>query len=286
MSNITDIHQNYDAVFKESFTLYKNQSLDFLDLGLAPVQELLNTEDTEFVVKKSYEDLIFKLADDTGLNLEWEAKISKDDILRFFAYNVACVRKYKISFQTIILTNQKPAHLSYENDTIRFSPLVINLAERNGDELLAKIKKQLITGGKINEIELIYLPLYKSVDKTVVQLFEEVIQLVPKVTDDREKKQKIILLAALLTNKFISGDEYKRLWEEIEMVLEDIKLIKVGRDLAREEGREEGVREGIKEGKFEIVEKMLKAGLAIEQIIAMSGLSEEEVKEIQNGLKK
>ena len=90
MSNITDIYQNYDAVFKESFTLYENKSLDFLDLNLAPVQELLNTEDTEFVVKKSYEDLIFKLADDTGLSLEWEAQISKDDIRRFFAYILKC----------------------------------------------------------------------------------------------------------------------------------------------------------------------------------------------------
>ena len=51
----------------------------------------------------------------------------------------------------------------------------------------------------------------------------------------------------------------------------------MGKNNAREEGREEGR----KEGEIAIAKKLLKKGYSVEQIMEITDLSEDEIKEIQ-----
>ena len=63
-----------------------------------------------------------------------------------------------------------------------------------------------------------------------------------------------------------------------------------GRKEGREEGRQEGVKEGRREGtekgkkeeKIAIAKKLLKKGYSVEQIMEITDLKEEEIKELMN----
>ena len=268
--SITSIHQNYDAAFKEALSLYKDKTLDFLGLDLAPIAESLNVEHTEVEIKKSYADLLFKLADNTGLNLEWEAAISHDDMLRFASYNVDSRRTYKMPFTTVIFTNKKPGVTYIKDETLSFTPTVINLGERDGDKLLEEIEEKISKGESINELELIYAPLYNSSNKSVAQLLKEVMQLAPKAIVDEKESQKIMLLSVLLTNKFVSADEL----EAINMVLEEIKAFK----LAESKGREKGSREE----KEKIAINLLRKGFDLITISEATDLTQEEIEKLQS----
>ena len=70
-----DTHHNQDKVLKESFSLFKGGSLEFLDSELSgEVTEILNTEITETTTKKAYADNALKLSTNKGIHHEWEAQ--------------------------------------------------------------------------------------------------------------------------------------------------------------------------------------------------------------------
>ena len=274
MGKLTEIHQNYDATFKEVFILYRDKTLDFLNLKLAKIAEPLNTEQVEVEVTKSYRDLLFGLADNTGLHMEWQAEISQDDMLRFLIYNASSSKSYKMPFLTLIFTNKEQKVKSYQNQSLNFSPVIINLGTRDGDALLAEIKDKLEKGEPVNEIELVYLPLYKS-SKTVAELFKEVTELAPRVIADKSKQRKLVLLAALVANKFMDEKEYEQLWEAMEMNTEDeIIILKVAKKVAR------------KKEKRNIAKQLLKKGIAFDVIVEATALTVQELSTIREEVSK
>ena len=59
--HVVNILRNQDNVFKESFSVFKGGSLDFLDEDLSgEVTDILSTEFTETSTKKSYSDNALK----------------------------------------------------------------------------------------------------------------------------------------------------------------------------------------------------------------------------------
>ena len=302
MDNIKNIHANYDAVLKDAFLLFKDKTLGFLDLDMPALEEPLSTENTEVVIDKSYADIAFRTAKNTGFLQEWEARISLDDLLRFAGYHVNYCRKYKMTFTTVIFTNKEPSVTKYEDDSLKFTPIIVNLGERDGDLQLAKIKESIAKGEPVNELELIYLPLYKSKDKSVIEVVTEVITLAREAIDDISTYQKVAVLTALVTNKFISEEEYKTLWEEIKMIVDEIKILKFARQdgieegfaKGKEEGIEEGIEQGIEQGIIKGIQegfqqvfkvnKMLKEGKTAEEISKETGVPEDEILKIKNEL--
>jgi hypothetical protein len=121
-----DTLHNQDKVLKESFTLFKGGTLDFLDKELTgEVTEILSTEITETTTKKAYGDNALKLSTNKGIHSEWEVNISEDDIMRFCGANIELSRMHKIPFTTVIITVKKPSITQYENPSLSFKPKVI-----------------------------------------------------------------------------------------------------------------------------------------------------------------
>ena len=57
MDGISDIYQNYDAVFKDAMALFKDKSLEFFGLDKSLVIEApLKTETKEIAVTTSHSD--------------------------------------------------------------------------------------------------------------------------------------------------------------------------------------------------------------------------------------
>jgi len=153
---------NYDAVFKESFGFYKGKDLTFFGVDLAQITETLNPEITQIKVDKYFADIVFRLADGTGLHLEWEADINQDDVMRFCIYNVSLARNYKIPFETVVFTNKKPHCSVNKCNCLSFNPKIINLGNYDAEETLGEIRAKIDKGEDINDLQLIYLPLFGS----------------------------------------------------------------------------------------------------------------------------
>ena len=245
---IDSLH-NQDKVIKEALELFIGKSLDFFGINYTPT-EILDTEIIE--TKKSFGDKAFATAEKMGLHFESEAKLSKDDIMRFCSYNIDLARKHKIPFTTIIITPKGSKHKSYEEGSINFNPIIIDLSTRNAEEVLKKAEK----GEHINELELIYLPLYNSKDKTKEELLEKAIDIV--YNNKELDKNKIFALQILLTSTLIDEDKLIKILEDNMFKLENNPAI----DYFEGKGR----REGEEKNKFEVALKMIQKGFSIEEI--------------------
>ena len=238
--NLNLIYHNYDAVLKDSFTLYKNDLIDFLGIDMPEVTASLNTERVEIKAEKTFSDVLLKLVNNTGVSIEWEVDISKADMIRFAKYCIDFTVIHGIPFITIILTNKMQTILSYKEGSIAFTPIVINLGERDGELALQKIRERIAEGKKVNLLELVYLPLYGNKDKEVVDVVKEVVDLIMSLTDMKEHEvEKLVLLSLVVAKKLITDDEFKEIWREKQMQIMELPLIRIAREEAKEEARKE-----------------------------------------------
>jgi len=269
-SRTIDTHHNQDKVLKESFTLFKGGSLDFLDDDFeGEVTDILSTEMTETTTKKSFSDKALKLSTNKGLHSEWEAEISEKDLMRFGAYNLEMSLMHNIPFTTVIITTKKPSISSYKNSSVSFTPKIINLKERDADEALAEIDKKIKAGeqSSINELLLIYLPLYSSKSgKSTADLLDIAVKLAPQVvTNDKYKKNKLHDLLILLTGTFVSDKELNQILEANMRILENSPAVRVLEDRGR------------LQEKIDIASNMLHAGEDYSKISRFTGLDVERI---------
>ena len=263
--HIVDKYHSEDKVFKQSFNIFKGKSLDFLDSEMNDnIIEVLTNEYTETKTKKQFTDLVFKLSDTKGRHHEWEHEISIEDLKRFASYNIDLSREYKkLNFETVIITNKPPKAREYINDSIIFKPRIIVLSERNGDEAIAKLKKQIENGEPINELELIYLPMYSSPSgKSKTDLLSTSLKLSHRAIKDTETRKKMQDLLILLVSKYLSDEEFKKVLEDNMAILEDNAAVRVLGKLGEERGIERGVEKKAKETAI----KMLKEGFNLDTI--------------------
>ena len=282
MEGLLNIHPNYDTVLKEALQLYEGKTLDFLHLyGLGKIEYSLNTEQTETIVRKSYKDLLFKLSDNTGLHIEMESHVSQNDMLRFCMYNTEATLKFGIPIKTVILTNKKQAASNYRGPSIIFQPVIINLGEQDGEKVLAKIKKQIKENKKINELELIFLPLYNKY-KSTVELLKKTIPLISEVKENINERQKIFLLMILASNKFLTKDELEQVWEANKMGIEDITFFQILEEKAIEKGMKKGMEKGLEKGLELTAINLLKACADRNLIKEVTKLSDAKLNELEN----
>ncbi|MCL2015442.1 MAG: hypothetical protein FWG68_04265 [Defluviitaleaceae bacterium] len=261
----TKIAHNKDSVFKDSFTLFLNKSLEFLDADLAgQVSEILNPETTAV---EAIGDFAVKIFNETlgtfGVHKEFEVDVSKDDLMRFCGYNIYLSRKHKIPSTTIIITEKRPTVVEYQNQSITFKPKIICLKERDGDATLKKIKQQLAAGEPINELELIYLPMYGSEQGTTLYEFlDEVLKITPQIGDTATMTKKLQILILFLTIRTADIDEIKKVWVNNMGLLKDNvgiqALIEIGIDKGEENKKNKIVS---------MMQDLLKQGSTAEEIL-------------------
>jgi len=96
-----------------------------------------------------------------------------------------------------------------------------------------------------------------------------------KLSEDLAKYLSFISKGRISTRKII---DILNTYEEDKMTIAELF------DKERDEGIEQGIEQGIEKGKLELVKKMLLANIDINQISEISGLSLEEIKELQKDL--
>ncbi|MCL1997967.1 MAG: hypothetical protein FWG65_04285 [Turicibacter sp.] len=282
MQNI-DTHQNYDKTFKESLEIYKNGTLEFLDVALAGrITEILSTEFTEITTNKTFADLGFllstRMGTKMGVHYEMEVEISNEDVMRFASYNINMARKHGVPFLTVVLTTNPPKATEYVNPSMTFTPKIIYLHDKDGDKVLARIREQLANGEPINELEVIYLPFYGSKSgKTLYDFLDTAIKLTQQMTEDQHKRDKLQSLLILLCSRFAKEDAFKKVLEENRMVLAGNLAVKIFEEWGIEKGKAEGKAEGIAQATV----AMLKEGINAQKIAQMLNQPVEWVENIQ-----
>ena len=253
---IENVWQNYDAVFKDAVSMFKDKSLDFFGLPKEiTITEPLKTETKEITVKSEFADLTFKMSNGKGLHLESEAALSKEDLFRFCHYHIDLIQVCGFDFTTIIFVKDLHKQTALNYEMLKFNPIMINCAEFDADQILAKLKDQAEKSEPINELELIYLPLFKSEKYSPVKLLTESIRLINASAMTDSVKLKVSALALVLSNKLVDANKLEELWKELKMMR--LKII----DYAIEQGIKEGIAEGVERGMAEGVERGIAEGV-------------------------
>ena len=131
-------------------------------------------------------------------------------------------------------------------------------------------------------MHLIYLPLYGSKSgKTTAELLDKAIKLTPLVAKDNvAKKRKLQDLIFLLTSTFVSEDEINKVMEANMINLETNRYVKVLTDIA-----EKALTDIVERRKVaEIATIMLRKGNNMQDISEITGLSIDQVIELQTEL--
>jgi hypothetical protein len=243
-----DKYNSYDKVVKESFSLFKNRSLEFLDNDLeSEIEDLLSVEVTKTTTKKAYADFAYRLKGGKGLHIEWEVDISRDDMRRFASYHIELDDKYDMPFISVIVTAKKPRYAEYITPSMTFKPRIVNLSERNADETIERIKDKIAKGEAVNELEIIYLPLYSSPSgKSLAELVSTSIKLTESMSSSNE--EKIISLLFLLTATDLTNAEMSMIWEANIVILEKNNAIRFFEGKGEERKAAETALELLKRG--------------------------------------
>ena len=174
-----DVHKNYDSVFKEAMALFKDKTLDFLGLhGIAPITEPLGTENVQVEIRSEFLDLTFALQDGHGAHFEEEVELLRD----------------KREFITVIFVKEPTGIKEFRTEQLSFAPIIVQCSKIDADAMLKKLKKSVAGHEPINELELIYLPLFYSEKYSPTELFKESTTLIKEMQIEDNKKMKILAL--------------------------------------------------------------------------------------------
>ncbi|GHU60620.1 hypothetical protein AGMMS49975_29700 [Clostridia bacterium] len=132
--------------------------------------------------------------------------------------------------------------------------------------MLSKLYNQVVTFEPINELELIYLPLFKSNIYSPTELLREGLTLLKLARYDDIMLQKIAALMLLNANKIVVGEELDKIWDEVCNM--KLKIVEYAEN------------KGIEKGYESVTLKMLKKGKPISEISEFTGFSDFKVKSI------
>jgi hypothetical protein len=167
-------------------------------------------------------------------------------------------------------------------EQLKFTPIIIDCSTVDADAILAKLRRAMAEGAPVNELELIYLPLFHSKTLTPTGLFKESLALTKQLQTDDRLKQKICALSILLAGKVVGPSDLEEGWKEVKLM--GNKILEFAVSQGRKAGRLEGVVEGVVEGKAlekeSTARKMHTKGYAPQEIFELTGIDPEHLRRI------
>jgi len=265
-------HRNYDPVFKEALVLFKDKTLDFLGLtNIAPIGESLSTETVDVEISWEFKDLAFATQDGKGIHFEEEVALSRDDLLRFCGYNISLERVHGRKFITVVFVKNHATITELKSEQIQFKPIIVQCTQIDADAMLSRLKKDIADGKPVNELELVYLPLFNSTKYSPTQLFKESTDLIRALQVDDIRKRKIYALSILLAIKVVDQSQLEEALKEASImgnvILETAE--KIGADRQKEI----------------FARKLLKKGFDSLEVVDLVDISVEQVRELREAIR-
>ena len=145
--------------------------------------------------------------------------------------------------------------------------------------MLDDLKKDVKAGEPINELKLVYLPLFRSIKLSPTELFRESARLIKDIKLEDEHRQKIYALSIVLGGKIVDEAAIRAVKEEI--MYEDNVIIKIFEEV----GEKRGLAIGITKQQEETAKKMLLKGFKFSEIIEFTGIDVDHLTELQESIK-
>ena len=267
-------HRNYDLGFKEAMTLFKDKALDFFGIdGIDIITESLATESVEVEVKSLFRDLVFATSKGKGLHFEEEIALSEDDLWRFLDYNVSLYRIHKRVFDTVIFVKESTTLAGIDHERLTFKPIIVQCANIDADAMLEELKRDIGDGKLVNELKLVYLPLFHGKNLDATGLFLESTKLIRSMKVENQFKQKVLSLAVLIAGKVVDPKVLNQIYEEVRLMGTGNVIL----DVAEEYGAKRNMEE--------VARKMLSDNLDILDIIKYTGIDADRLRDIRESLR-
>ena len=199
--------------------------------------------------------------------------LTPDDLWRFLDYNVSLCRMHKRVFDTVVFVKEPTELVGIDEVRLIFKPIIVKCSKIDADKMLAELKRDVKSGKPINELKLIYLPLFRST-LNANDLFLESARLVHDMKAEDSLKRKIIALAILIAGKVVDKSILNSVYKEVKMMYSENVILQV----AEEYGAERKVEE--------IARKMLAKGVDTMDIMDFTGLTTEQIREIRESMSK
>jgi hypothetical protein len=269
-------HTNYDLGFKEAITLFKDKTLDFFGVAelASIISEPLATESVQVEIKSLFRDLVFASHDEgRGFHFEEEVHLTLEDLWRFLDYNVSLYRIHKRIFDTVIFVKEPTDIVGIDEDRLTFKPIIVQCSDIDADDMLAELKRDIKDGKPINELKLIYLPLFRST-LNADDLFLESARLIHDMKVADSLKRKIIALSILIAGKVVDQDILNKVYREVKTMYSDNVILRVAENYGAERKVEE------------IARKMLAKGMDTLDVMDFTGLTTEQIREMRESMSK
>jgi hypothetical protein len=186
--------------------------------------------------------------------------------LRFCGYNIWLHRIYKRDFITVIFVKNPTALTELKTEQVHYKPIIVQCSKIDADAILKRLKADVDAGKPINELEVVYLPLFGSIQFTPTELFLKSAELIKAMQTDDGHKKKMFALLITLSGKIVEQAELDKIAEEVK---------KMGNVII-----EYFEERAIAKNSEETAKKMLAKGYDLLDIIELTGISAERLREI------
>ncbi|WP_128896060.1 hypothetical protein [Longirhabdus pacifica] len=291
------IHRNnYDIVFKCISELFQDDFLHAIGIDVGHVVQMIPTNIITVETTDLEVDFLCLLDDDTYLHLEFQTTSKQEDLDRFMKYDALLYDKYKKPVRTAVIYGadvlSAKSECNYGSITYHVSNIFLN--NYDGDMITVELMKKAENEEEFSQEELaklILLPLMKTSESRSERVIDSG-QIARKIKNE-EIQNRILAMILAMSHKFLSDEQIDEFLEVMEMnkVFEAIekkawekgiaKGIEQGIEQGIEKGIEQGIEKGLEKGIQGIAEKMLKENVDIKTIKKFTGLSEEEIKNLQ-----
>ena len=207
---------------------------------------MLPTEFAEVETRDDFVDLLFWLEDRSILHIEEQTGLSEEDLFRFARYDMKIINLYRVPVHTVVLSPffaRDGGMRGFTMGSLSYSVNHVVIHDRNADEVLERVREELLAGRPIHELELIFVPLMKS-RLSIPDLLLETIKLEKKIVDETIQS-KVIALTLLVSNKLVEPELLEKIWKEVAM----LNIFKYAEEKGEEKGEKKGIEIGLVKGR-------------------------------------
>jgi len=191
-------------------------------------------------------------------------------------YNVSLCRMHKRIFDTIIFVKEPTTLTGIDFDRLTFKPIIVQCANIDADAMLDELKWDIEAGRQVNELKLVYLPLFRGKTLDATGLFLESTKLIRNMNVADRLKHKVLSLAVLIAGKVVSQEVLNQIYNEV-------KVMSTG-NVVLDVAEAYGEKRGIERYKEETALKLLSDNFDMLDIIRYTGNDAGRLKELRDAM--
>jgi len=176
----------------------------------------------------------------------------------------------------VVFVKEPTTLAGIDTGRLTFKPIIVQCSNIDADTMLDELRKDIADGKSINELKLVYLPLFRGKNLDATGLFKESAKLIHEMKSELHIKQKVFALALLIAGKVVDQDVLDKIYDEVKIMGTGNVIL----DYA--EGR--GEQRGIERNKEETARKMLSDNVDVLDIIRYTDIGVEKLYEIRKSM--